>query len=70
MGVRLLADSAEVKVWHGKHTEHFEAVIYPLDELADKTLQLELFDSEVGSGGHITLDHVGVTEKTMCSSRQ
>lgn len=36
MGVRLLADGAEVKVWHGKHTEHFEAVHYPLDGLQTK----------------------------------
>ena len=65
VGVRLLADGAEVKVWHGKHTEHFEAVSYPLDGLADKTLQLELFDSEVGGWGHIMLDHVRLTESAM-----
>ena len=29
--------------------------VYPL---AGKTLQLELFDSEVGGWGHIMLDHV------------
>lgn len=58
VGVRLLADGAEVNVWRGKKAEHFETVNYSLDGLAGKTLQLELFDFEVGSWGHIMLDHV------------
>jgi len=58
VGVRLLADGFEVNVWRGKNTEHFERAFYVLDGLAGKTLQLELFDSEVGGWGHIMLDHV------------
>lgn len=58
VGVRLLADGAEVNVWRGKNTEDFETVAYPLDGLAGKTLQLELFDFEIGGWGHIMLDSV------------
>ena len=58
VGVRLLADGAEVNVWRGKNTEDFGTVAYPLDGLAGKTLQLELFDFEIGSWGHIMLDDV------------
>ena len=64
VGVRLLADGAEVTAWRGRYTwyfwlsEHFESIIYPLSALQGKTLQLELFDSEVGDWGHIMLDHV------------
>ena len=58
VGVRLLADGAEVTVWRGKDTEHFEPAAYLLAGLAGKTLQLELFDAEVGGWGHIMLDHV------------
>ena len=58
IGVRLLADGAEVNVWRGKNSEYFETASYPLDGLAGKTLQLELFDFEIGSWGHIMLDHV------------
>ena len=68
--MRLLADGAEVKVWHGKHTEHFDAVNYPLDGLADKTLRLEIFDSEVDGWGHIMLDYVRLTERALYASRQ
>ena len=58
VGVRLLADGAEVTVWRGKDTEHFKEVGYLLSGLAGKTLELELFDAEVGGWGHIMLDHV------------
>ena len=54
VGVRLLADGFEVNVWRGKNTGHFERAFYVLDGLAGKTLQLELFDSEVGGWGHIS----------------
>ena len=62
VGVRLLADGAEVAVWRGKNTEHFEEVGYLLSGLAGKTLQLELFDAEVGGWGHIMLDHVRLVQ--------
>ena len=58
VGVRLLADGDEVTVWRGKNTEHFEPAAYLLAGLEGKTLQLELFDAEVGGWGHIMLDHV------------
>ena len=58
VGVRLLADGAEVTVWRGRDTEHFEEAAYLLAGLEGKTLQLELFDAEVGGWGHIMLDHV------------
>ena len=58
VGVRLLADGAEVTVWRGKDTEHFEDVGYLLAGLEGQTLQLELFDAVVGGWGHIMLDHV------------
>ena len=64
MGVRLLADGVEVDDWRGSNSsrfgisEHFEMKVHPLAGLAGKTLQLELFDLEVGGWGHIMLDHV------------
>ncbi len=58
VGVRLLADGAEVMVWRGENTERFKPFVYPLDEVARRSLQLELFDDETGSWGHIMLDHV------------
>ena len=58
VGARLLADGAEVAVWRGRNTEYFRTAIYPLAEHAGKTLQLQLFDNESGSWGHIMLDHV------------
>ena len=62
MGVRLLADGAEVTVWRGRDTEHFEEAAYLLSGLAGKTLQLELFDAEVGGWGHVMLDHVRLVQ--------
>lgn len=41
VGVRLLADGAEVTVWRGRNTEHFEPAAYLLAGLEGKTLQLE-----------------------------
>ena len=55
---RKLADGAEVTVWRGKNSEHFEKAAYLLAGLAGKTLQLELFDAETGGWGHVMLDHV------------
>ena len=62
VGVRLLADGAEVTVWRGRDTEHFEEAAYLLAGLAGKTLQLELFDAEVEGWGHIMLDHVRLVQ--------
>ena len=58
VGLRLWADDAVVRVWHGRNSERFTAVVHPLSDVAGKTLQLELFDSESGIWGHIMLDHV------------
>ncbi len=62
VGVRLLADGAEVTVWRGRDTEHFEEAVYLLAGLAGKTLKLELFDAEVGGWGHVMLDHVRLVQ--------
>ena len=58
VGARLLSNGEEVQVWRGHDTEWFRPVIYPLAELAGKTLQLQLFDNESWVWGHIMLDHV------------
>ena len=58
VGARLLSDGDEVAVWRGQNREWFRQVIYPLADLAGKTLQLQLFDNETGGWGHIMLDHV------------
>jgi len=60
VGVRLLADGVQIEVWRGRYSEHFEMVLHPLSGLADKTLQLEMFDHDTGDWGHIMLDHVMV----------
>ena len=62
VGVRLLADGAEVAVWRGRDTEHFKEVGYLLAGLAGQTLHLELFDAEVGGWGHVMLDHVRLVQ--------
>ena len=62
VGVRLLSDGEEVAVWRGRDTEWFSPVIYPLADVAGKTLQLQLFDNESGYWGHIMLDHVLILE--------
>ena len=58
VGLRLLANGAEVMVWRGMDREQFELILYPLAHLAGESLQLELFDNELGDRGHIMLDHV------------
>ena len=58
LGVRLLADGKEAAVWRAKTSERFAPVVYPLDDVAGKRLQLELFDRERGDWGHVMLDHV------------
>ena len=58
LGVRLLADGKEAAVWRAKTSDQFAPVVYPLDDVAGKRLQLELFDRERGGWGHVMLDHV------------
>lgn len=58
VGLRLLADGREAQVWRGEDDIFFNPVVYPLSEVAGKTLQLEMFDDEVVPWGHIMLDHV------------
>ena len=43
VGLRLLANGAEVAVWNGLNTEKFELIVHPLAYVAGKSLQLELF---------------------------
>ena len=62
VGARLLSDGEAVAVWRGQNSEWFRQVIYPLADLAGKTLQLQLFDNETGGWGHIMLDHILIME--------
>ena len=66
VGLRLLANGAEVAVWRGRNTEQFELIVHPLAYVAGKSLQLELFDSEHGDWGHIMLDHVMLADCDTC----
>ena len=70
VGIRLLADGAEVAVWRGKNTERFERVAYWPTGLAGKRLHLELFDSALGGWGHIMLDHVRLVEAVYVTTAQ
>ena len=64
IGLRLLADGVEAKVWHVDsgvwrgwwQSSHFYLVTYPLADVANATLQLELFDND--TKGVVMLDHV------------
>ena len=66
MGLRLLANGVEAKVWRSEAGfwwgqlpfGNFRFVTFPLAEVANATLQLELFDDERGQHGLIVLDHV------------
>ena len=66
VGLRLLADGAEVAIWRGKNTNRFELIVHPLGYVAGKTLQLQLFDYELGDKGHIMLDHVLLVACDVC----
>ena len=70
VGLRLLANGAEVAVWRGRNTEQFELkfelIVHPLAYVAGKSLQLELFDNEHGDRGHIMLDHVMLVACDTC----
>ena len=66
VGLRLLADGAEVAVWRGANIARFDLEVYPLALVAGKSLQLELFDNELGDWGHIMLDHVMLVACETC----
>ena len=66
VGLRLLADGEEAAVWRGRNSERFELVVHPLGYIADKLLQLQLFDFELGPNGHIMLDHVLLAACDLC----
>ena len=58
VGVRLLADGAEVGVWRGQKSTRFRVVAHPLSDVAGKSLQMELFDFSTEGWNHVNLDHV------------
>ena len=62
-GIRLLADGTQVHVWHSANSGIFEPIVYPLTEVAGKTLHLEMFDDDVEFGGHVMLDHVTLVRR-------
>ena len=66
VGLRLLADGTEVAVWRGRSTDRFDLIVHPLGYVAGKSLQLELFDYELGDSGHIMLDHVLLVDCDLC----
>ena len=61
-GIRLLADGVEVQVWHSANIGIFSPIVYPLTEVAGKTLQLEMFDADAEFGGYVMLDHVTLVQ--------
>ncbi len=67
VGLRLLADGKVAGLWRGENpplfmpSEKFRLIVHPLGYLAGKSLQLELFDNDIGRRGHIMLDHVILT---------
>ena len=66
VGLRLLADGEEAAVWRGRNSDQFHLIVHPLGYVAGKTLQLELFDRELGDWGHIMLDHVMLAACVVC----
>jgi len=58
VGLRLLAEGAEIAVWRGDDREAFELVLYPLQKVAGQELQLEIFNHEIGDRPRLMLDHV------------
>ena len=69
-GLRLLADGTEVHVWHGTSPSIFDPVVYPLTEVAGKTLQLEMFDADVEFRGYVMLDHVTLVQGEAAGKRR
>ena len=66
VGLRLLADGEETAVWRGKNSDRFELIVHPLGYVAGKSLQLQLFDYELGGRGYIMLDHVLLVACDVC----
>ncbi len=66
VGLRLLADRQEAAVWRGRNSEYFKLIVHPLGYLTGKTLELQLFDYELGPRGHIMLDHVMLVSCDVC----
>ena len=66
VGLRLLADGEEAAVWRGKNSDRFELIVHPLGYVAGKSLQLQLFDYELGDRGYIMLDHVLLATCVVC----
>ncbi len=66
VGLRLLADGEETAVWRGKNSDHFELIVHPLGYLTGKSLQLQLFDYELGDRGYIMLDHILLVTCDVC----
>ncbi len=58
VGLRLLAEGAEIAVWRGDDREAFELVLHPLQDVAGQELQLEIFNHEIGDRPRLMLDHV------------
>ena len=61
-GLRLLANGVEAKVWRADSGlwpfSNFRFVSHPLADVANATLQLELFDDDSGRHGYVLLDHI------------
>lgn len=70
VGVRLLADGEEVAIWRGGNIERFDLIVHPLAYVAGDSLQLELFDSELGDWGHIMLDHAMLVACEPCRTEE
>ena len=66
VGLRLLADGEEAAVWRGRNSNRFELIVHPLGYVAGKSLQLQLFDYELGGRGYIMLDHVLLATCVVC----
>ena len=79
VGLRLLANGKEVAVWRGSElynladsldVKRFQLILHPLGYVAGKSLQLELFDGELGEWGHIMLDHVLLVACDKCPNNE
>ena len=67
--VRLLADGEEVAAWQGENTEAFDVILHPLQAVAGKQLQLEIFNGENGGEARLMLDHVMLMRREVSVSR-
>ncbi len=66
VGLRLLADGEVTAVWRASSSDRFNLIVHPLGYVAGKTLQLQLFDYELGDNGHIMLDHLLLATCLLC----